>query len=367
MIRDGLPCLRRWVYLNAGTNGPLPGDAARAMQEQAAHDLANPRVGQAAFDHYLALRERARRAAARSVGADPAELALTSSTTQGVGVVVAGLQWAEGDEVVTTTEEHQGVLSPLEVVQRRHGVVVRAVPADDVPAAIGPRTRLVAISHVLWTTGRVLAVAAIAAEARSRGVPVLLDGAQAVGNIAVDAPGSGADFYAFSGQKWLLGPQGSGGLWVHPDRRDQLWPALSGYLNLEAGEVGRFKDTAGRFDQGMNDPQTMAGFAAAVEWVEGLPGGRGAWIERTAANAASARDRLAGVPGVQPVPVPGATGGLVALRLPAAGDLQEVVAALAAQGILVRMIPRTDYLRVSVGAWTTGGEIERLADALAGL
>ena len=71
-----------------------------------------------------------------------------------------------------------------------------------------------------------------------------MDGAQSGGAIAVDAPASGADFYAFSGQKWLLGPQGSGGLWISPERVEQVWPAVSGYLNLEQRQIGSFKTTA---------------------------------------------------------------------------------------------------------------------------
>jgi L-cysteine/cystine lyase len=281
-----------------------------------------------------------------------------------VGLVVAGIDWSAGDEVITTTEEHQGLLSPLDVAARRCGVVVRAVPAEQIESAIGPSTRMVAVSHVLWTTGRALDLPSLAAVCRDHDSMLLVDGAQSGGAIAVDAPASGADFYAFSGQKWLLGPQGSGGLWVAPGRVEQLWPAVSGYLSLEQGQVGVFKSTAGRFDGGSVDPVTLAGVAAAIEWVESRPGGRAAWLDRTGQNAERARLRLAAVPGLRvgdPGPV---RSPLIAISVEGADDLPALVAGLVERGVLVRFIPDTPYLRLSIGAWTTDEDVERLIAAL---
>ena len=121
------------------------------------------------------------------VAAPPEEIALTSSTSQGIGLVCAGLAWRDGDEVVTTTEEHPGAGG---AAARAGGAVRRtsaAVDAGDVEDAIGPATRLVAISHVLWTTGRVMPLPEIAAAAHAVGALLLVDGAQSAGNIAVDA------------------------------------------------------------------------------------------------------------------------------------------------------------------------------------
>jgi L-cysteine/cystine lyase len=363
-VRDQLPATAGVAYLNAGTNGPLPEAAAEAMRRELAVSVDRPRITSAAFEGLFAVRDRARAALARAVSAPAEQVALTSSTTQGIGLIVAGIDWSAGDEVLTTTEEHQGLRSPLDVVARRCGVVVRELPADEIAAAIGPSTRMVAVSHVLWTTGRVLDLPSLAAACRANDAMLLADGAQSAGAIAVDAAATGADFYAFSGQKWLLGPQGSGGLWVAPRRVDQVWSAVSGYLNLEQGQVGAFKSTAGRFDGGSADPVTLSGLAAAVEWVESLPGGREGWLRRTADNAARARARLSAVPGIvlaDPGPDPGP---LIALAIDGAGDLPALVAALAEQGVLVRFIPNTPYLRVSVGAWTQAEDIERLVDAL---
>ncbi len=345
----------------------MPRAAVAAMQAELTASAEQPRITRAAFDAMFAVRDRARAALAGVVSAPVEQVALTSSTTQGVGLVVAGVDWAPGDEVVTTTEEHQGLLSPLDVVARRYGVVVRAVPAGELEGAIGAGTRMVAVSHVLWTTGRVLDLAPLASACSAHDALLLVDGAQSGGAISVDAPSSGADFYAFSGQKWLLGPQGSGGLWVAPDRITGMWSALSGYLNLEQGQVGSFKSTAGRLDGGTLDTVTLAGAAAAIEWVDGLPGGRQGWIEQTRQNSERARYRLVQVPGVELADPGPQRGPLIALSVEGAGDLPALVASLAERGVLVRFIPNTRYLRISIGAWTTDEDVDRLIGALAEL
>jgi len=363
-IRSDLPSLEGVAYLNAGTNGPLPRPAAEAMRRELDMTLAEPRIGMPAFQHHRDLRDRARAALGRAVAAPPDQIALTSSTTQGVGIVISGIDWKPGDEVVTTTEEHPGILSPLDVVARRAGVRVVELPADRLLEGIGPDTRMVAVSHVLWTTGRVLDVAAIAAAAHEAGASLLLDGAQSVGAIPVDAAATGADFYAFSGQKWLLGPQGSGGLWVSPQWLDRAWTSQSSYWNLEQGVVGDFLPTAARFDSGTLDTVTVAGIGAAIEWVESLPGGRDAWLAQAADNASRARERLRRQPGVT-VADHGHDGApLIALTVAGQEDTVALSERLGEQGILVRYIPGTPWLRISVGAWTSDEDVERLAAAL---
>jgi L-cysteine/cystine lyase len=306
------------------------------------------------------VRARARDGLAAVIGSPPEQIALTSSTTQGIGVVTAGLPWQEGDEVITTTEEHPGLLSPVDVLARRYGVVVKAVPAGEVLGSIGPKTRMVAVSHVLWTTGRVLDLPAIADAVHAVGGTLLVDGAQSIGNIPVDVPSTGADYYAFSGQKWLMGAQGSGGLWVHPDRIDGMWPVLSGYLSLDQGQIGTFKAGAPRFDAGTIDGVTLVTLAASLEWVAGLPGGRASWYAKGAENAARARELLAAAPGV--TVAPGGTG-LLAFEVEGQ-ECQPVAEALNERHVLVRFIPHTPYVRASVGAWTDDSDLQRLLDAI---
>jgi L-cysteine/cystine lyase len=225
---------------------------------------------------------------------------------------------------------------------------------------------MVAISHVLWTTGLILPLAEIAAAAHAAGATVLVDGAQSGGAIPLDMHATGADFYAVSGQKWLLGPQGTGALWVHPRQHDRLRPATPSYFTYADGHVGPLREGAARFDPGSLDTTVLAGFAAAMEWIEGLPGGRDAWLREAAENTARARARLASVPGASVQDPGGPTSGLIALRLDR-HESADAVAHLAERKVLVRPIPDTPYVRVSVGAWTDDADIEALAAGLESL
>jgi len=162
----------------------------------------------------------AREAAARLVGAGPDDVALTQNTTHGMNLGVAAMDWREGDEVVSTATEHPGCLAPLHNLKRRFGVAVNLVSPPVTPekiqAALTPRTRLVALSHVDWTSGEVLPLQEICTLARESEVLTLVDGAQSVGNVPVDLPASGVDMYAFTGHKWVLGPEGIGAFYVRP-------------------------------------------------------------------------------------------------------------------------------------------------------
>ena len=172
------PVLERTAYLNAGTFGPLARPTVEAMQAEQARDLAEGRGGKAWFDGSLELRERSCASElATLVGAEPEQVALTASTTDGCNIVLAGLGLGPEDEVVTTTDEHFGLLGPLHASGAR--VVVVPPDPDAILAAVTPRTRLLALSEVTWTTGGVLPLAR-AARARSA-IPVLADGAQSVG------------------------------------------------------------------------------------------------------------------------------------------------------------------------------------------
>jgi len=360
--RADLPCVGGCAYLNAGTNGPLPRAAADAMTAEIEAAFRSPRIGARAFERFWEVRGRAREAAARRLGAPAEEVAVTTSTSQGVGLVTAGLDWEFGDEIVTTTEEHPGVLGPLDELRARHGAVIRAVPADEVVASIGPTTRMVALSHVLWTTGRVLDLPAIAEAAHAVGALLLVDGAQSAGQLDLRMEETGADFYAISGQKWLLGPNGSGALWVHSRHHDRLRPAIPSYLTYADGIVGNMRPGAARFDPGTIDLAALAGLAAAVEWVDGLDGGWQAWLDLGRERVATARERLAaaGIPAVDP---PGGSTGLIAFEVPG-HDPVDVVPALAERSVLLRYIPETPYLRLSVGPGTSDAELDALIDGL---
>ncbi len=346
-VRACFPVLERCAYLNAGTNGPLAKPTADAMLAAIERELSSPRSGQAFVEESSALRAAVRARLAALLGVDASLVALTASTTDGCNIVVAGLDLGSDDEVVTTDSEHFGLLGPLHVSGAR--VVVVPPNPEAILAAVTPRTRLVAVSHVLWTTGAELPVRELREQS---GVPVLIDGAQSVGAIPVSA--AGVDFYTVSGQKWLCGPNGTGALYVaDPERLRVRRPSF--FAQAEHELDGRFVPRPGaeRFEPNWPPTPALAGLRAALDFA---PEWRYA---RAAEMARRCRQLLAPLVAVEP-----GDATLVAFR-PDGEEPAGVVARLAQAGVVVREIPRAAVVRVSCGYWTSEGDLERLVAALA--
>ena len=347
-MRDAYPVLERYAYLNAGSAGPLARATVEAIERGRRRDLEEGRGGPRYFDETLATRERVRAALAAEIGVPATKVALTSSTTAGCNIVLAGLELGPAGEILTTDAEHFGLLGALHA----SGARVRAVAPqlDQLLAAVTPRTRLVALSHVLWTTGHVVPLRELKEET---GLPLLVDGAQSVGAIPVDA--SGCDWYTISGQKWLCGPDPTGGLYVaDPEALRVALPSYFAQAGYESDGAFEPKEGAARFDSGWIDSPSLAGLEAALavhpDWR----------FERAAAMAARCRELLAAR--YEVVTEPGhAT--LVSFRLPE-GDPAEAARRAYERGVIIRDIPKTGLLRVSCGYWTSEEDLERLLDAL---
>ncbi len=287
----------------------------------------------------------------RSVlGCAPDDVALTGSTTDGVNTVLSGLDLRQGDEIVTSDEEHPGLLAPLGRARIRNGVKVLVVPFDDLANAVTPATRMVACSHVSWVGGKVVDYAAL----KATGVPFLLDGAQGIGAVPVDVDELGCDFYAGSGQKWLSGPEGSGALYVKPERLDDLLPPWPGYGSVAPGKMLEFELAEGTkrldhgFPSGLRSAWALASMAVLAEagwdWV----------YDRAATLAASLADQL------RERGLTVAERGRSTLVSWETAEPDADVARLSELGIVVRSIPSHSLVRASVGAWNSEEELERL-------
>src|SRR5688572_9868189 len=230
-LRAQFPVCAQFAYLNSGTCGPLPAPAV-GVAGQVLEECARSGRGNMYFEQMIALATQRRAAYAALLSAEADDVALTTSTSEGVVRVLAGLKLGPGDEILTSDEEHPGLLGPLTAARAQRGVSVRAVPFAEIAGEVSPATRLVACSHVSWINGQIVP------DLTAVDVPVLLDGAQGVGAVHTDPKALGCDFYAGSGQKWLCGPIGTGMLWVSPEWTERLLATGPTYLNLEDPAAG---------------------------------------------------------------------------------------------------------------------------------
>jgi L-cysteine/cystine lyase len=344
--RSRFPALETRAYLNAGSVGPLATRTFEAMQAREKAALESGRASASVWEQAAAGEVSLRGRIAALINVTAEKIVLTTSTTEGCNLVISALRLRPDDEVVTTDAEHPGLLMPL----LASGAVVKqarvlARPAGEALEAImgevTPRTRLIALSHVLWLNGHVLPLADIKS---ATGLPLLVDGAQSVGAIPVDA--SVADWYTVSGQKWLCGPETTGALYVAD--HEPLRPQIQSY-------AASARTDAGRLALVHVAPAMIAGLLAAVE---DLPD----WgFERAAALVARCRGALLGA-GVE-VRTAAGQGTLVSFRVP--GDPAAVVKAADAEWIVIRNLP-DGWLRASIGWWNNEADIARLVGFISG-
>ena len=357
--RTRFPVLDRLAYLNAGTFGPLSRATLDAEGALRRWEGEHGRGGKTYFDAMFERRERVRVLLAEQIGVPPELVALTDSTTGGVQIVVAGLGLGEGDEVVTTDAEHFGLTGPLVA----SGATLRIARVRDAPAAdvfelirahVTSSTTLIATSAISWIDGKVFPWRELR---EATGVPVLIDGAQAAGAIAEDA--RAADYYTVSAQKWLCGPDATGALYVRePDAlpaRLIAYPSAASY-DIAAG-VWEPKPGGARFDQTFAPASSLAGLEAA--FVD-LPSGR---FERARELSERCRELL--LDHGHDVVTEAGQATLISFRPP--GDPTEAVAALYERDVVLRELPGTGLLRVSIGWWNDDSDLERLVEGLAAL
>ncbi len=354
-LRAQFPVLRHAAYLNAGTDGPLPATAAQAGAQELAREAAQGRT-LSHFERRGELGQALRGAYAGLLGCAAEDLALTTCTSEGLSLVIEGLRLGPGDEILTSEEEHPGLLGALIAARELRGVAIRAAPWSEVPGAAGPRTRLIACSHVSWMTGS-LAPAALA----EADVPVLLDGAQGVGAIPTDVRALRCAAYAGPGQKWLCGPDGTGMLYTTPELRERLAVTRRGYANLadpSAGLDACLHDDARRLDTLSLNAETVACAVAAFQALE-----RFQW------PALHERARLLATQFAEQLVACGreVVGGVAHSTLVSFSSSDPLAERerLAARGVLLRDISGRPWLRASVGAWNDEGDLERLLDGLA--
>lgn len=348
------------IYLNNGTLGPAPRLVLDATFEHERRVAATFPPG-VDWDVLKSLMSEL-------LGGDPAGWVFPRNTTEAMSFVALGLDVGPGDEIVTTDHEHIGGDSAWELLASRRGAVLKRAslptPAGEpedllapVLAEVGPRTKVVSLSHVTFTTGTVLPVTALAERLRGTGVVFVVDGAHPPGMLTVDVGGLGADFYASSPHKWLLAPQGTGLLHIAPAWQDRLWPTVASG-GWDDGTLG-----AHRLNHlGTVDESRLAGLAAAVGFHLTLGS------ERVEARVRHLRglleNGLTAVPGVRLVSplVPELQSGMVSFELAGVDALALQRYLARAAKVRTRVIGEYDYgwTRLSTHIYNSPAEVERV-------
>jgi selenocysteine lyase/cysteine desulfurase len=271
--RRNFAVARDHAYLDHATLGPLPQPSAEAIVASVAAQAAK---GSLAFPALQATAEDVRGRFAKFIGAEPTEIAITSSTAMGINIVAKGLRWREGDSVVVPAIDFPANMYPWMHLASR-GVEVRRVPAredrvaaDDLLAACDWRTRVVAVSIVQFSTGFRADIEALGEACRARGILLVVDGMQAIGWLNLDVHALPVDAMALQSYKWLLGPHGVGWLYVRRDMVEQIEPLAVGSRSMTARDSfldHRFElsPTATRFETGVLNLHGLAGVGASLD------------------------------------------------------------------------------------------------------
>jgi cysteine desulfurase / selenocysteine lyase len=391
-IRRDFPILSRQVngkplvYLDNGASAQKPQAVIDAVTQAYSMEYANVHRGL----HYLSSLatdkyEAVRGTIARFLGATEREIVFTSGTTEAINLV--SYAWAAprmepGDEIVLSVLEHHANIVPWHFLRERQGVVLKWVEPDAdgnldpqaVLDAIGPRTRLIAVTQMSNVLGTIVDVAAICAGARARGVPVLVDGSQAAVHMKIDVAAIGCDFYAITGHK-LYGPSGSGAIFIRADRMAEMRPFLGGgdMIREVTRDTVTWNDPPMKFEAGTPGIVQQIGLGVALDYMTGLG------LDAIAAHEASLRDyaqnRLSGLNWLTLQGNPRNKGAIFSFTLQGAAHAHDISTVLDKKGVAVRAgthcaMPLMEYLgtgatcRASFALYNTSAEVDALVDAL---
>ena len=391
-IRADFPILHRQVngkplvYLDNGASAQKPQVVIDAVTQAYSHEYANVHRGlhylsNLATDRYEAVRGKI----ARFLNSAEDEIIFTSGATEGINLV--SYAWAAprlqaGDEIVLSIMEHHANIVPWHLLRERQGVVLKWVDCDAngdldpqaVIDAIGPRTKLVAVTHMSNVLGSVVDVKSICAGAAAKGVPVLVDGSQAAVHMAVDVRAIGCDFYAITGHK-LYGPSGSGAIYIKAERQAEMRPFMGGgdMIREVSRDAVTWNDPPMKFEAGTPGIVQQIGLGVALDYMSGLGMANIAAHERSLRDYA--RAKLAGLNWLTVQGNSATKGAIFSFTLDGAAHAHDISTVLDKRGVAVRAgshcaMPLMAHLgvtatcRASFGLYNTPDEVDVLISAL---
>jgi L-cysteine/cystine lyase len=377
-VRAQIPAVHDRIYLNTGWSGPLSRPAsdaiARFLEIETVDGPTTPHV----FSQRAAILDGAAHSIAKLINADPDEVVIRQSTTDGLNIVLNGLRFQEGDEIVTSSYEHASVIVPLYYLRDRFGVVPKFVDIDTQDSsetvvskfeqAITSRTKLMCISHVCYSNGMRLPLRELSDLAHAHGVRVLVDAAQGPGHLALDMKAMQPDYYAMPGQKWLLGPWATGALFIRMELLQELEPTFvggHGAVNYDMeGNWEPLRDSVQKFNHSSVNHALMSGLRSAVQFQLDL--GPAELGERIHSLGRYATKRLGEIsPKVRVVSPHGELStGLVCFQIEGQEPPEIVNALYQAGKIVCRQVKETKSVRLSLHFFNTEEEIDQVADVV---
>ncbi|PJI92004.1 cysteine desulfurase [Yoonia maricola] len=392
-IRSDFPILSREVngkpltYLDNGASAQKPQVVIDAVTRGYAEEYANVHRGL----HYLSNLSTERYEGVRGIIArflnapSEDEIIINSGTTEGINMVAYG--WAmprmeAGDEIVLSIMEHHANIVPWHFLRERMGVVIKWVDVDangdldpqKVIDAIGPKTKLVGVTHMSNVLGTVVDVKAITAGAHAKGVPVLVDGSQSAVHMPVDVADIGCDFYAITGHK-LYGPSGSGAIYVRKERMAEMRPFMGGgdMIRDVSRDAVTWNDPPMKFEAGTPGIVQTIGLGVALEYMMDIGMDQIAQHEQGLRDYA--RDRLDGLNWLSVQGQSATKGAIFSFTLEGAAHAHDISTVLDKKGVAVRAgthcaMPLMEHMgvgatcRASFGVYNTTDEVDVLIDAL---
>ena len=385
-FRDHFPALLNKTYFNYGGQGPLPTPSLQAITAswQRIQELGPfttdvwPFIG--------AEVSSTRRRLAQLCGVAPHRLALSENVTSGCVLPLWGLPFVAGDRLLISDCEHPGVVAACVELARREGLEIDTLPVqqlrgdqpstdagvmDALEQSLTPRTRLVVLSHLLWNTGQIMPITAVAERLalHPQSPYLLVDAAQSIGQIPVQQAAAAADIYAFTGHKWACGPEGLGGVALSERVLEQGQPTVIGWRSLrdeskaDLSSSDPFHHDSRRFEVATSCVPLMAGLRCSLDLLE-QEGSSEARLGRILQLSRDLWGTLEQLPGVSPLlEVPPASG-LVSFQLSRGPACGEVVKQLGSQGLWIRDLADPACLRACTHVTTGGKEIETLVEAI---
>ena len=280
VIRQEFSFPEGYVYLNTGGIGSVPRHVRSFFSDAWAQLEMSPTPGHD-INRWNDIKKDA--AALFGNGVDFSEVALISSATEGINIILNGLPLQKGDEIITTTHEHPALNIPLLNQIKRRGIVIKYFEPDRksglnnvriISDLITKKTRLIFVSHRTTTTGQLLPVKEIGEIAKLRNVWFALDGAQAPGSMLIDVTGWNVDFYTFSSHKWVLAPRRTGVLYVRKDKQDIVTPITVGAysdngFNIKDGTLN-FQPSAQRYEYGTENELLFFGLHESLKFINSI-------------------------------------------------------------------------------------------------